>query len=108
MRRHSVRGDVLGCLVDTRPCICMFGPVWRPNVEGLATQQQVKRQAHLLPEGIFKFRVGIRAYPAAMREVATGVLFWSSWGLYDTIKRDKLDHDDFSHDRGPYSVGRYL
>jgi hypothetical protein len=37
-------------------------------------------------------------YPPAIREAAIGIFLWSAWGLYDTIKGDKFNHINFSHD----------
>jgi len=37
-------------------------------------------------------------YPPAVREAATGILVWPTWGLYDTIKGDMFKHNYFSHD----------
>ena len=93
-----LRGDVLGRRVDARPDVRMVRPVRRPNIKGLAPQQQVERQVHLLSQGRAKHRVGIGRDPPAIGEAAAGIFVWPAWGLDDAIEGDMFKHHYFSHD----------
>src|SRR5262245_55409728 len=98
MRSHGIRGNVLGRCVDGRPNVVMLRPVWCPNVKGFPPYQQVKWHVHLLFYGRAKYRLGMWTYPPAIREAATSIFLGPAWSLYDTIKRDKFKHINFSHD----------
>src|SRR5882724_9998438 len=86
------------CCVDGRPHVIMLRPESCPNVKGFAPQQQVKRQVHLIFYGRSTNRVGMWTHPPAICEAGAAIFLWPAWGLYDTIKRDKFKHVDFSHD----------
>ena len=49
--------------------------------------------------------VGIWSLPPAIREAATGIFLWPASGLYDTIKGDEFECNNFSHDWVPPTSG---
>jgi hypothetical protein len=76
----------------------MLWPIRLPNLEGLATQQQVERRVHLPSQERPKRRVGVGRYPAAVRETAAGVFLWPAGSLDDPIKREVFKDNNFSHE----------
>src|SRR5260221_14372519 len=86
----------------------MLRPVRCPNFKGFAPYQQIKRQVHLLIHDCSNNIVRIWSLPPAIREATTGIFLWPASGLYDTIKGDEFEYNNFSHDRVPPTSGDLL